>query len=182
MRRGEHHERRFSRFFCFLPTPSTQTPAITRLEPRKTVLRHRRRQVIPAALRERQEISRHNRAYRVRTDVFSPGITTTVAEKPRHRSLRTYRQRTTENITGRGFHDTLHASHTTICAVATKKFTIKLMMSTIRAKHSPFRELFGTNGIDEHLANTSIFRGTSSCYSTRHGLCRRPKPSQGRRR
>src|SRR3954452_12080840 len=55
MRGAQHHARRFAGFESFLPARRTKAPAIALLETGKAELRPRRRQIVAALARERQE-------------------------------------------------------------------------------------------------------------------------------
>ena len=83
---GFHHDRRRVAFLeCFTPAKRAKAPAIARLEAGKTVLRHRRGEVIAASARERQEFARHPDADQVRPQVGLVGVAATVTKIPGQR-------------------------------------------------------------------------------------------------
>ena len=67
------------------PAWGKQAPAVTGLEPGKGVLRHRRRQIVPAGLREREECLRRDDADRVPSLPERPRHAMPVAEEPGQR-------------------------------------------------------------------------------------------------
>lgn len=100
MGRGQHHQRRLTRFESFLPTRGAQAPAISRFETRKAVLRSRRAEVVAAGLRKTQEVGGHHHAYGVGADIFVAGIAAAISEKSGHGLVAASRQLRAQDVTG----------------------------------------------------------------------------------
>jgi len=86
MRSAQDHARRIPRLQRFLPPRCAQTPAITRLQPRKAEFRDGRGEIIAAGLRIRKKFPGHDGAHGVAADVLAAGVAAAVAKKTRHRA------------------------------------------------------------------------------------------------
>jgi hypothetical protein len=98
MRRLQHHRTRCPCLLHLQPPRRAHAPTVSRLQSRKPILRHRRRQIVPQRLRRRQKSLIHNAADRMQTQVFRARIAAAVAVKTRHRLAPTRRQRLTQDV------------------------------------------------------------------------------------
>jgi hypothetical protein len=90
VRGPQDHAGRLARLERFLPARRTQTPAVSRSQAGKAELWHRRRKIIAAGFGKLEELSSHDGADGVTTDVFSARIAASVSEEPRqglHRAV-----------------------------------------------------------------------------------------------
>ena len=96
---------------CLLPAGSTETPAIARLQTRKTVLGSRRTQVVSTGRRKREELVGHDGANRVTPAVVVGRVATTVAEKASDRTGRTRQEHFTKDVSAGGALMTTSSAH-----------------------------------------------------------------------
>ena len=83
---AQDNARRATRLQRFLPPRRAQTPAITRLQSRKSEFRDRRREIVAAGLRILKKSRGHDDAHGVAADILAAGVAASVAKKPRHRA------------------------------------------------------------------------------------------------
>ena len=90
VRSSQDYAGRLARLERFLPARRTQAPAIAGPQAGKAEFWQRRRQIIAAGFGKLEELSRHDRADGMTTDVFSTRIAASVSEEPRqglHRAI-----------------------------------------------------------------------------------------------
>ena len=92
---------RLARLERFLPARRTQAPAIAEPQAGKAEFWHRRRKVIAAGFGKLEELSSHDRADGMTTDVFSTRIAASVSEEPRQGLHRAVFESVAKNIPGR---------------------------------------------------------------------------------
>lgn len=80
----QHHARRTPRKMRLLPAWRAQAPPVPWLQPWKTGRGNRRREVIPAGLRELQKRLSHDRTDRVTATILMAGVTASIPEKTGH--------------------------------------------------------------------------------------------------
>jgi len=86
----QDHAGRLVRLERFLPAFRTQAPAVAGPQAGKAELWHRRRKIIAAGFGKLEELSSHDGADGMTTDVFSTRIAASVSEEPRqglHRAV-----------------------------------------------------------------------------------------------
>ncbi len=92
MRRFEIDRRGATAIERGLPTSHADTPAVARLQTRKTPLRDRRDEIVSIENGEIEKFLGHFHANRVQPDVFRPGAAITVAVESRYRIAATAAQ------------------------------------------------------------------------------------------
>src|SRR2546423_8123532 len=96
---AQDHAGRLARLECFLPTRSTEAPAVAGFQAAKAEFRHRRRKIVAAGFGKLEKRGGHDGADRVATDVLSPSVAAAVAKEPRHRVYRADFEPVTEHVT-----------------------------------------------------------------------------------
>jgi hypothetical protein len=101
VRSPQDYAGRLARLERFLPARRTQAPAVAGPQPGKAEFWHRRRKIVAAGFRKLEELSSHDGADGVATDVFSTRIAAPVSEEPRQRLHRAIFESVAKNIPGR---------------------------------------------------------------------------------
>ncbi len=96
MRACEEHQRRSVGIECFLPACRADAPAVARTQPDEPF--SRRRQIVPARLRELEELRRDLDANDVATDIVLVGLAAARAEPTCPRFERARLQRLAEQV------------------------------------------------------------------------------------
>ena len=108
MSRLENHRTSGACALHLQPPSGTYTPAITRFEPWKTKLWHRRRKVVPQFSRNPQELFGNHAAHRMHPEVFRTCLTASVAVEAGYRLVAAQLYRLSQNVpldrTVRHFH------------------------------------------------------------------------------
>src|SRR4029450_1627588 len=81
---AQEHAGRRARLEVFLPTRSTEAPAVAGFQAAKAEFRHRCRKIVAAGFGKLEKRGGHDGADRVATDVLSPGVAAAVSKEPRH--------------------------------------------------------------------------------------------------
>src|SRR5258706_11676578 len=97
---AQAHGGRLARLECFLPTRSTEAPAVAGFQAAKTEFRHRCRKIVAAGFGKLEKRGGHDGADRVATDVISPSVAAAVSKEPRHWAYRADFEPLTEHVTG----------------------------------------------------------------------------------
>src|SRR6476659_9662416 len=97
---AQDHAGRLARLECFLPTRSTEAPAVAGFQAAKAEFRHRCRKIVAAGFGKLEKRGGHDGADRVATDVLSPSIAAAVSKEPRHWAYRADFEPLTEHVTG----------------------------------------------------------------------------------
>src|SRR2546427_4335860 len=95
---AQDHAGRLARLECFLPTRSTEAPAVAGFQAAKAEFRHRCRKIVAAGFGKLEKRRGHDGADRVAADVLSPRIAAAVAKEPRHGIHRAHFEPVTEHI------------------------------------------------------------------------------------
>lgn len=132
VRRLQDHFRRHARLECLLPTRRAQAPLIAGLQAWKAVLGDRRREVVPARLRKRQEGARDATTHGVRTVIVGTGATASVAKETRHRVFGTKLESPSEHV---GLSQLNHEYSLVASGLATRLLT-DLANSSTSPRHS----------------------------------------------
>ena len=97
----QDHAGRLVRLERFLPAFRTQAPAVAGPQAGKAELWHRRRKIIAAGLGKLEELSSHDGADGMTTNVFSTRIAASVSEEPRQGLHRAVFESVAQDIPGR---------------------------------------------------------------------------------
>ena len=102
VRRLEYDSRSVAGFHRFFPAKHAQAPTISRVQTRKSKLGPSRREVVPAALREREKVGRHHRTHEVSPDVGVTAAAAPIAVKPGQWIVRAVGQAAAEHVPSGG--------------------------------------------------------------------------------
>ena len=103
MRSPQDHAGRLARLERFLPACRAQAPTVARSQAGKAELWRRRRKIIAAGLGKLEELSSHDGADGMTTDVFSTRIAASVSEEPRQGLHRAVFESVAQDIPGRSW-------------------------------------------------------------------------------
>ena len=100
-RSPQQYPGRLARLERFLPARRTQAPAVAGPQAGKAEFWHRRRKIIAPGFGKLEELSSHDGADGMTTDVFSTRMAASVSEEPRQRLHRAVFELVAKNISGR---------------------------------------------------------------------------------
>jgi hypothetical protein len=87
VRREERHRRRKTRVYTLLPAGRAHAPAVTRLQPRKSILRTRRNEIVAGGKTELKKFCRNLHADRMAAVILHAGVAGARPEKTGERLL-----------------------------------------------------------------------------------------------